>query len=982
MVDESYMTIQEGALEPEVAMANIQDLRGISTTGKSVRVAKENIILPAAQTTEMAAAILAAQTAQVGAETAETNAEAAEAQTLLYRDAAYAAQSAIILGGIAHNASAPTPGKSGKYYFTTAGSCTWLTGGAASVLIGQEVLVVFTSPSTYAYTLLAMTTNYAIKADNDSDHLRLNKKDWIIKGTGFNWLVANGNTSQKSILDFFQDVWWTDVVDTAGNFYNSNWICLCNYFAVNTNVLADVTTVYTVLVWVNTANPSELYANFVNFTTVYGKTQYVKKLLVNTNTGTATLNVLIDLTKLDLTTTTFTGGKYVLATASLSSANDRWLQLGKRTSSVYTESFIDRFALIAQDIEKLQYRDWLDISCYPVANTLNTSKKSIIKMIYDIWFENTNDDAFFALSTWNIGIGAVGINATTYALATHFYINIYFINGSTVYYGYLSAAIDKNKSVQLATATMATSATTSVAFKVIIDVSKIDMTTYTNVSSVYYIHNVGLVDSLADFKVNKRLSSPFDTTQMLKTSISVLSPDKVYSTCNDLTALTEADTSESINVYVERVILPTTKKYAKFRGSNTLYKSHAARKVYNEFTEETVNNYGEDVHTESVVDTIIGDEINDIPISYSHISTKASVADGKSINVLNVGDSTIWGYNSGLNKVDANNPNQSWMWAKYFFEKDNLLSGTPRIVDMTGHIINDSIPSTFVLNGITHVGYGEGHSGWTTENFLKTKDFTTNVNPFYDAAKSWTDTALNTAGVKFSIAKYLLRYRTMDDSRNRLYYDNTGATTGVGGSLGYIKTGESYNISDQYIGTEVTDTEAFNAYTPNVINIQLGFNDTTELAVWSENMDFMIRAIKEEFPSMIIVYTMIDAAGSYYPELWSGWDANQKEISFFEAYDNVNYWGVQASLHDRITARFNAAKAIEIQADDIYFLASNLVQPSAMSVPHTTINESGIGIVSYRPLPSYPYHPNNYAHACWGYHFYSFLNYLCGIGKL
>lgn len=85
---------------------------------------------------------------------ASKNAAAISATTALN------AASATILGGIAYDAVAPTPGKSGKYYFTTAGSCTWLTGGAASVLIGQEVLVVFTSPSTYAYTLLAVTANY------------------------------------------------------------------------------------------------------------------------------------------------------------------------------------------------------------------------------------------------------------------------------------------------------------------------------------------------------------------------------------------------------------------------------------------------------------------------------------------------------------------------------------------------------------------------------------------------------------------------------------------------------------------------------------------------------------------------------------------------------------------------------------------------------------------------------------------------------
>lgn len=59
----------------------------------------------------------------------------------------------ILLGGIAYNASAPTPGKSGYYEFISAGtSPAWLSGSSGSVSIGDRVIVVFTSPSTYTYT--------------------------------------------------------------------------------------------------------------------------------------------------------------------------------------------------------------------------------------------------------------------------------------------------------------------------------------------------------------------------------------------------------------------------------------------------------------------------------------------------------------------------------------------------------------------------------------------------------------------------------------------------------------------------------------------------------------------------------------------------------------------------------------------------------------------------------------------------------------
>ena len=66
-----------------------------------------------------------------------------------------------LLGGIAHNASAPTPTVNGRYVFTSAGSCTWITGGARTVSINDEVLVTYTAPSTYVYTYLSVAANFA-----------------------------------------------------------------------------------------------------------------------------------------------------------------------------------------------------------------------------------------------------------------------------------------------------------------------------------------------------------------------------------------------------------------------------------------------------------------------------------------------------------------------------------------------------------------------------------------------------------------------------------------------------------------------------------------------------------------------------------------------------------------------------------------------------------------------------------------------------
>lgn len=165
MSDYTLMTINVDDLSPMDAMANVKDIVVTDVLGQTKKITKEKLVLPVAQTVEMAEAIAIAQAAQAGAVEAMEDAGVSEANAAQSAIDAENAQSAIILGGIAHDAAAPTPATSGKYYFTTSGSCTWLTGGAASVSIGQEVLVVYTAPLTYTYTLLAVTANYVLSDD-------------------------------------------------------------------------------------------------------------------------------------------------------------------------------------------------------------------------------------------------------------------------------------------------------------------------------------------------------------------------------------------------------------------------------------------------------------------------------------------------------------------------------------------------------------------------------------------------------------------------------------------------------------------------------------------------------------------------------------------------------------------------------------------------------------------------------------------------
>lgn len=68
-----------------------------------------------------------------------------------------------LLGSIAHNASAPTPGKNGYYIFSSAGTCSILA-GSPSVNIDDELVVKYTAPSTYEYSLIPVGSRFVAQA--------------------------------------------------------------------------------------------------------------------------------------------------------------------------------------------------------------------------------------------------------------------------------------------------------------------------------------------------------------------------------------------------------------------------------------------------------------------------------------------------------------------------------------------------------------------------------------------------------------------------------------------------------------------------------------------------------------------------------------------------------------------------------------------------------------------------------------------------
>jgi hypothetical protein len=416
-----------------------------------------------------------------------------------------------------------------------------------------------------------------------------------------------------------------------------------------------------------------------------------------------------------------------------------------------------------------------------------------------------------------------------------------------------------------------------------------------------------------------------------KTSQSNVEPDKIYTVCNDIV---QTDSGfDSVNysavLYTDHLVNLTEYKNLVWEKTND-----DKLPIFSPIEDDNSNyNGGVDVLTTAVSEVVTGD-VNDITVEFDHISTKASVGVSDFPKVLFIGDSVTGAFLANRpTSVTTNNPTAFWSYTKKLFYQDYLNNGSSGH-QMLSMGVDDS--RTFDVEGNTVKAYAEGKGGWNTRDFLYSKDFATDGNRFYDSAKVGT--------VKFSVTKYLERYKTLaDDGVTRL---SVGTTA----------------------GTEVTDVNAYDLCTPTHIVIQFGFNDIE--ANWSGDIDLMIAEIQSELPSCKIIISTIDAAGTYFTERYPMLDK-----------DGINMLG--DSLHTKMYNLITAAKAKEDVPNNVFYCPNYFVQPTAWAVPYREVNEPGFladpnanqFIFKSEHGAGPNYHPNTFAHASWGYQIYSILKY-------
>lgn len=415
--------------------------------------------------------------------------------------------------------------------------------------------------------------------------------------------------------------------------------------------------------------------------------------------------------------------------------------------------------------------------------------------------------------------------------------------------------------------------------------------------------------------------------QPAKTTETMVAPSSVYAVCNNL----ELNGFKSMNfaaaLHIDHMFDPLVRKKINFRSTKGLSLPVFAPIA----VDNSLYNGGVPVLNTTITDVLEGD-IVDTNMSFNRRSVLLSAVAGKFIASLKLGDSTVAGVGSyypisvtGDNIPGSINPAQSWSYAK----KLNILYKAQNGgVGFNYVSVGRTASRNFIVNGTTHKAYAEGIGGWAVNHWLYNRTGPFNgVNGFYDADK--------VGSVKFSLAKYLSRYRTMTD------------------------TGVRLSQSDPSKGTEVTDVTAYDVCTPTHFTIQLGFNDVA--SEFRTNLPLLINAIKTEFPNMIILISMIDASGTLFPE----------------QYQMFNKAGVDLlnnEIHRKIFGLIDFVKGLESTSNRIYFCPNYFIQPTAWGVATRDINYPEFLANPILPFmmqqehgSSSRYHPNTYAHAAWGY---------------
>ena len=293
--------------------------------------------------------------------------------------------------------------------------------------------------------------------------------------------------------------------------------------------------------------------------------------------------------------------------------------------------------------------------------------------------------------------------------------------------------------------------------------------------------------------------------------------------------------------------------------------------------------------------------------------------------ILQIGDSVTEGWFADYPTINGA-PTQSYSWAKYYFDLDKKQNNNG---DFFSLFVGSRDVVNYNFNGVSGRAFAEGYSGWSPREFCEGS-----LSGYSQLYKD-TDTPV-------SIKTWLNKWKTLEDD---------GITRLTPGSTA---------------GTLITDANAIDVCTPNIVIIQLGMNGS--VSDFKTYIPIMINSIKKEYPDMIIIISMLMGCSCNYPSLYPDY-----ENIYFEDWANAKKTLLECYSW--------AIDNIQNKDNDIYVIFTGALIPMPIGCnarelkndlyelnPHKTY----IGVDAIERVK----HPSRFAHQVIGYEIYSAIKYI------
>ena len=396
-------------------------------------------------------------------------------------------------------------------------------------------------------------------------------------------------------------------------------------------------------------------------------------------------------------------------------------------------------------------------------------------------------------------------------------------------------------------------------------------------------------------------------------------PFPLYTVCNDLDKSNKwgiNSRNNGISVYLDHFFITDSELNVKFKKNKSTFLNLSQSIIGTGSSPNWNNNVAK-------YESDINEPVSDGSVMNIKLRTvlNSATSDIKPI-VLQIGDSVTEGWFANY-PTKSGIPTQSYSWAKYYFAKDAQQKGS----GYDALFVGARNKVEFDYNGVTGKVFAEGRSGWDAPHFLSGSD-----SPFY-----------NPKSEKFSLQYYLSQYKTLaDDGETRLVVGNTA-------------------------GTKVTNVNSWDLCTPNIVVIQLGMNGNFD--DWKNSVQSMIQSIKDEYPNMIVIVSLLCACTCNYPSMYPNWD-------------NI-YFGDYANAKQTLTSSFVwAIDNLQNEENGIYVIYTG----STMPMPYCCNSREIVNEMSeFQPnLKRYVgvdaiervKHPSRFGHQAVGYELYSAIKWV------